>query len=210
MDKFNEAIVNPTFNFSLLLNMLACSLILLTQTVTAASSEAVVHSTITNASPCSLPLNRLNQTITKDLFPSGYEVFINCLSFDEHGALRRGIVSGHDSRSENQTMRFMIECASKDSRILVALQSEMEANITSDIRELEYSACVECEDSIDHCRMRKYIVFAESIDRSGIDINCIAATVFTYRCSPRTLNACNQIMVIVQRIIMVSTLTGAQ
>lgn len=209
MDKFNEAVVNSIFNFSLLLNMLACSLILLTQIVTAASSEAAVHSTITNV-PCSLPLNRLNQTITEDLFPSVYEVFINCLSFDEHGALRRGIVSGHDSRSENQTMRFMIECTSKDSRILVALQSEMEANITSDIRELEYSACVECEDSIDHCRMRKYIVFAESIDRSGIDIDCIAATVFTYRCSPRTLNACSQIMVIVQRIIVVLTLNGAQ
>ena len=161
MDKFKEIALIPTFNLSLLLSTLACSswpwISLLAQTATATSSEEIIDDLDSpNTSPCSLPLSELNQTINEDIFPNGYEVFVNCLSFDEHGALERGIISGHDtSSSENNTMRFVIECASKGSSILVALQSGMPANVTSDIRELGYSACVECEDSTDPCRTRK-------------------------------------------------------
>ena len=148
MGEFKEAAIRTPI-LSLLLSMLAW---MLAQTVTVTSSEVIADDS--NVSPsCSLPLNRLNQAISEDIFQDGYEVFINCLSFDEHGALKRGIVSGQES-SENQTMRFVIECASEGS-ILVALQSEMAANITSDIREQEYTACMECEDSIDPCRTRK-------------------------------------------------------
>ena len=157
MDKFKEIALIPTFNLSLLLSTLACSSWpwMLAQTATATSSEEIIDDSL-NTSPCSLPLSNLYQTINEDIFPNGYEVFINCLSFDGHGALERGIVSGHDtSSSENKTMRFVIECASKGSSILVALHSGMPANVTSDIRELGYSACVECEDSTDPCRTRK-------------------------------------------------------
>ena len=151
MDRFKEAAI-PTLNLSLLLSMLAW---ILTQSVHVIATSSEVNADDSNAPPCSLPLNKLYQAISEDIFPEGYKVFLNCLSFNEHGALKRGIVSGHES-SENQTMRFVIECASEGS-ILVALQSEMAANITSDIREQEYSACMECEDSvdIDPCRTRK-------------------------------------------------------
>jgi hypothetical protein len=152
MDKYQEVVNIIIPNLNLLLSTLACSW-MLAQTVTATGNEEIIVDDSVNASPCSLPLDKLHQTINDDIFPNGYEVFINCLSFDEHGALERGIVSGHDS-SENMTMRFVIECASKGS-VLVALQSEMAANIMSDIRELEYSACVECEDTIDPCRTCK-------------------------------------------------------
>ena len=143
--------------FPLLLSALAwilASTSYSSETVAAAtrSETEVIIDDDSNASPCSLPLNRLIQTITEDIFPIGYEVFINCLSFDEQGALNRGDVSGYHS-SENRTMRFVIECASEGS-ILVALQSEMAASMF-DIRQQEYTACVECEDSIDPCRTCK-------------------------------------------------------
>ena len=106
-----------------------------------------------DCSPCSSPLHNLYQIITKDLFPDGYEVYINCLAFDEYGDLSRGIASGYSKSGTNQTMRMIVECQKK---VLSAKKSGVAPN-TSDIRNQGYTACLECADTMDACRTRKLV-----------------------------------------------------
>ena len=103
--------------------------------------------------PCSLSLNSLYQATSKELFPDGFHMAINCLAFDEEGSLKRGIVSGYRSDG-NQTVRFVIYC---QGSTIVASRSNLVANM-SDIKDQNYSACLECEDSIDPCKTRKPII----------------------------------------------------
>lgn len=104
---------------------------------------------------CSLSLNSLYQATTEELFPDGLHMAINCLAFDEGGSLKSGVVSGFTDTSDgNQTVRFVINC---QGSTVVALRSNLVANM-SDIRDQNYSACLECEDSIDPCKTRKPVI----------------------------------------------------
>lgn len=108
---------------------------------------------------CSLSLSSLHLTITKEIFPEGFTVFINCLAFDERGHFKTGIASGfdhdHAGRVENLTrtqLRFVIGCR---RNILSAIESKIAANM-SDIRDKDYSACLQCEDDPNEaCKTRK-------------------------------------------------------
>ena len=89
--------------------------------------------------PCAVSHNTLN-TIFEGLLP-GLKVYVNCLSFDETGALSSGVVSGiNTTGTAVGNTRFVLSCVEE---VLTARPSSLNANDSVMVG----TACVECDDT---------------------------------------------------------------
>ena len=80
------------------------------------------------------------------VFGEGYNVSINCMSFDQRGSLYKAIASGFSDRDPD--VRYVFTCS---EGVLIAQQSnESVSMINMD------SACVSCEDVPQPCMTRKF------------------------------------------------------
>lgn len=87
--------------------------------------------------PCAISMERLDRAI-QSFFPEGLRIVTNCLSFDENGALKSGIVSGVNDTG-GPGMRQVLRCT---ENIIVSTES---TNPPSN-DEAE-AACLNCTDS---------------------------------------------------------------
>ncbi len=116
-----------------------------------AGEESTESAAESSQSGCSAPHNTLYAIIYQDLFREFQEnltIYVNCLSFDEAGALRSGIISGVNETSDGGR-RLNLRCA---QGAIVATESEempIAMNMSS-------TACVSCTDqATDVCNQRK-------------------------------------------------------
>ncbi len=90
--------------------------------------------------PCAISREKLDRAIYS-LFPEGYNVTINCLSFDENGALYRGIISGVNGTGGPGTLRLVLRCTE-------GVIASMQSNQAVSGMEMEGTACLNCSDAV--------------------------------------------------------------
>ena len=134
----NTSAIAETLSCSFKMKVLAVLVVASCWLAAAAQEEVEGGETSIAIPPCAVSHNTLN-TIFEDLLP-GLVVYVNCLSFDETGALSSGVVSGINETGTVGNTRFVLSCVEE---VLTARPSSLNASTS----EMAGTACVECDDT---------------------------------------------------------------